>query len=186
MYPPPPQSAYDPMYDYNVPYDMIRGFQGYNNYPGGRYDIPDHRDYPPMYGNEIDNRYYMRTDMMQPLPPSSTLPRKRTIYYAYLPEVVRSPPTVDFRYRSYDRYDPYYPDYYNPYEANMASGTYRRPMYDRFAISDRPSMKRDYRTSRPMKAYTEDASRNTPSAKEKRFDQDGAYRKSNEHDSFYY
>lgn len=181
MYPPPPPEMYDPMFNYNAPYDMMHRFpyNGYNNYPGNRYDIPDY----PMYGNEIDNRYYMRSDMMQPpLPSSSALPRKRTIYYAYLPEVVRSPPTVDFRYRSYDRYDPYY---YNPYEANMVSSTYRRPMYDRLPISERP-MKHDYRSSRPMKINTNDATRTNTSVKEKRFDQERSNQKSNEYDSFYY
>lgn len=176
MYPPPrpmppshPDMPYDPMFDYNAPYDLY--MRRHYAYPGSRYDIPDYRDYyPPMYGNEIDNRYYMRTDAMSPaLPPSSLLPRKRTIYYAYLPEVVRSPPTVDFRYRSYDRYDSrydpaaYYPtDYYNRYEANsMVSNAYRRP--------DK-QYKYDYRATKPMKMYNDDMARNNSSFKEKRFD----------------
>lgn len=184
MYPPPPE-MYDPMFDYNGPYDMypMRRFPypSYNNYPGNRYDIPDYRDYSPMYGNEIDSRYYMRSDMMpSALPPSSALPRKRTIYYAYLPEVVRSPPTVDFRYRSYDRYEPYYPDTYNSYEANMISSAYRRP------IPERVPIKYDYRTSRPMKVDYDYTTHNSSSIKEKRFDQEKPYRKSDEYDSYYY
>lgn len=113
-----------------------------------------------MYVNEIDDRYYMRTDMMSPsLPLPSALPRKRTIYYAYLPEVVRSPPTVDIRYRSHDRYNPYYPDYeYNNYEVM------RRP---------EKSSKYDYRTSRPFKAYNDDIKQNSYTVREKRFNHEG-------------
>ncbi|XP_031626111.1 uncharacterized protein LOC116342578 [Contarinia nasturtii] len=178
MYPPPPPHSqpdmpYDPMFDYNLPYDLYMRRQ--YAYPGSRYDIPDYRDfYPPMYGNDIDSRYYMRTDSMQPsLPASSVVPRKRTIYYAYLPEVVRSPPSVDFRYRSYDRYDsryepaPYYPEYYNRYEANsMVSNAYHRP--------DKP-FKHEYRTTKPMKIYNDDMVRNNSSFKEKRFDHERFY-----------
>lgn len=195
MYPPPPQppsaDLYDPI-DYNAPYSdpYVRRFpySGYNGYySGNRYDISDYRDYPPMYGNEIDSRYYMRTDInMMPPPPSSTLPRKRMIYYAYLPEVVRSPPTVG-RYRSYDRYDSYYPDYYNNYEAS--NFIYRRPL--------EKSFKSDYRTSRPMKS-NDDTTRNSSSFKEKRFNNERSYddnelamhtyvhRRPSEYDSFYY
>lgn len=198
MYPPPPPQPpvdmYDPIpMDYNAPYAdyYMRRFpySGYSgHYPGSRYDIPDYRDYPPMYGNDIDNRYYMRTDMMPP--PSSTLPRKRTIYYAYLPEVVRSPPTMGYRYRSYDRQDSYYPDYYN-YDANMVSNAYRRPVEKPF--------KHDYRTSRPMKNDDrDDMLRNSSSFKEKRFNHERSYddnklsmhtylqRRPSEYDSFYY
>lgn len=184
MYPPPPET-YDPMFDY-IPYDMYPArrfpYTRYNNYPGSRYDTPDYRDYPPMYGNEIDSRYYMRSEIPY-MPPA--LPRKRTIYYAYLPEVVRSPPTVDFRYRSYDRYEPYSPELYNPYEANMISSAYRRPMFDRQSIPE-ASIKFDHRTSKPLKVNYDDTVRNSSSTKEKRFDQERQYRKSNEYDPYYY
>lgn len=185
MYPPPPDT-YDPMFD-NIPYDMypVRRFpySGYNNYPGGRYDTPDYRDYPPMYGNEIDNRYYMRSEIPYMIPP--TLARKRTIYYAYLPEVVRSPPTVDFRYRSYDRYEPYYPDSYSSYDANMINNAYRRPMIDRQPIPEKSSIKYDYRTSKPIKAHYDDSIRISSSIKEKRFEPERQYRKSDEYESYY-
>lgn len=165
-------------------------YSGYNNYPGSRYDTPDYKDYPPMYGNEIDSRYYMRSEIPHMIPPalspSSALPRKRTIYYAYLPEVVRSPPTVDFRYRSYNRYEPYYPDSYNSYDANMMGGAYRRPMFDKQTMPERASIKYDYRTSKPMKVNYEDTIRNSSSIKEKRFDQERQYRKSDEYDPYYY
>lgn len=199
MYPPPPE-MYDPI-DYNGPYDPYMYRQPY--YPGSRYDIPDYRDYPPMYGNEISNHYYLRSNMMPPsIPPSMTLPRKRTIYYAYLPEVVRSPPTVDLRYRSYDRtydrYDPYYPDHYNQYEANMLTNAYRRPPPERQAISEKTAgVRYDYRSPRPMKTYNnEDIIRNSSTIKEKRFDQEETYndnkirtysrRRPSEFDQFYY
>lgn len=201
MYPPPPD-AFDPMYEFNGPYDpyMRRPYSDYTTgYSGSRFDIPDYRDYPSPYGNELDNRYYMRSDMMPPhLPQSSTLPRKRIVYYAFLPEVVRSPPTVDFRYRSYDRYDPYYQDYYN-YETNMMRNSYRRPLPDRQPIAEKASMLHENRAARPMKLYhNEDMSRNSSSIKEKRFEPDRfyndnrasghayPYRKSYEYDPYSY
>lgn len=196
MYPPPPD-VYDPMYESNGPYDpyMRRPYNDYNAaYSGGRLDIPDYRDYPPPYGNELDNRYYMRSDMMPPaLTQSSTLPRKRIVYYAYLPEVVRSPPTVDFRYRSYDRYDPYYYDSYN-YEANMMRNAYRRPMPDRHSIVDKASMLHENRAARPMKLYNDEMSRNSSSKSDKFYNDNRAtstmhanpYRKSYEYDPYLY
>lgn len=196
MYPPPPE-MYESM-DYNRPYDYRYPYADYNGYSSNRYDIPDYRDYPPMYGNEIVNRYYMRSDMMPPsIPPS--LPRKRTIYYAYLPEVVRSPPTVDFRYRSYDRYDPYHSDFYNNYESNMLSNAYhRRPIQNRPVIAEKSPMRYDQRTSRPMKIYSDDIIQNSSTIKEKRLDREKSYndnkvsshayshRRASDNDQFYY
>lgn len=172
MYPPPPPTDMIPV-DYNTPYANIYmrryPYSGYSgHYPDSRYDIPRN------YDNEIDSRFYMRSDMMPP--PSSTLPRKRTIYYAYLPEVVRSPPTVDFRYRSYDRYDPYYPDYY--YDANMVNNAYRLPI-------------EKYRTSRPMKSSDNDEMiRNSSSFNHgKSYDDNSMHtylhRRPSEYDAFY-
>lgn len=111
MYPPPPE-MYDPMYDYryNGQYNQYMSRQPYPSY--NRYDIPDYNDYPPSYGNEIENRYFSREI---PSSPQSDYPRRRMIYYAYLPEVVRSPQTVDLRYRSYNRIDKYDPYAYDPY-----------------------------------------------------------------------
>lgn len=209
MYPPPPE-IYDPMYDYRhyppyEPYMARMPYSEYNNYPGNRYDIPE--DYPPpLYGNDIESRYYMRSDIPSsppaipppPLPPSSSLPRKRMIYYAYLPEVVRSPPTVDYRYRSYDRssYDPYYDYGYNYYDQPMMSGTYRRPMAERQMIAEKPApIRHDYRTSRPLRMNDDVvATKNIPIVKEKRFDQDRSYyddvkrythRRSSEYEPYY-
>lgn len=190
MYPPPPPSPLDmndQIYDYNGPYDpYMRRFSSYSDYPGNRY-LPDYRDYPPIYDNEIDNRYYMRSDIVLPPPPppamsapSSTLPRKRTIYYAYLPEVVRSPPTVDLRYRSYDRYDPYYNDYRN-YETNsIMRSAYRHLKPNRQSISEKGSMPRDYRTARPMNLHNDDmVHNNNTSLKEKRIHVDRFYNDDN-------
>lgn len=218
MYPPPPE-IYDPMYEnyrQQPPYDPYMArmpYPEYNNYPGSRYDVPDYRDYPPLYGNDIDSRYYMRSDMMPPPPispasgaaaPSSTLPRKRMIYYAYLPEVVRSPPTVDLRYRSYDRYDPYYDYSYPYYDQPMMSGSYRRPVPERQAAIEKPPMRsREYssRTSRPLRIHDEPIKNSSISpVKEKRFDQDSrsyyddvkrsmytySYRRPSEYDSASY
>lgn len=175
MYPPPPD-FYDPMYDYRQyshidPYMPRPSYSEYNNYyHSQRNDLPNYQDYPPMYGNDIESRYYMQSDM----PPSSALPRKRTIYYAYLPEVVRSPPTVDFRYRSHDRYDPYHHDYgYNYYDKSMVSGTYRHPTPEQQMNAEKSSMRLAYRTSRPLRIHG-DATKILTS-KEKRFDQNKSY-----------
>lgn len=175
MYPPPPD-FYDPMYDYRQyphidPYMPRPSYSEYNDYHNQRHDLPDYQDYPPMYENDIESRYYMRSDM----PPPSVLPRKRTIYYAYLPEVVRSPPTVDFRYRSHDRYDPYYHDYgyKNYYDQPMMSGAYHRPIPERQMIAEKSSMRSDYRTSRPLRIQDNTAKIST--SKEKRFDQNKPY-----------
>lgn len=200
MYPP-----HEPMFDYNGPYDPFMHRFPYSDYyssgyAGSRYDIPDYKDYPPLYTNEIDNQNYMRTDVMSPPPPPPppmALPRKRTIYYAYLPEVVRSPPTVDFRYRSYDRYEPNYSNYYN-YEANMVKNPYHRPLLDRQAIAEKTPTRYEYRSARPMKHYNDDILRAGSSSKEKRFDPDRpqndnkiplhaySHRRSYDYDPFYY
>lgn len=66
--PQPLTDVYDPIsINYNAPYaNYLR-----------RYHYSEHL-------------YYIRSDMIQP--PLSKFPRKRIIYYAYLPEVVRSQP----------------------------------------------------------------------------------------------
>lgn len=142
IYGPPAPHPYGPMLDYrgryyDSPYDpymprMPIYPDQYYDYPDSRYDVPDSRDYPPIPGNEVnDDRYYAPNDMSPPA-------RRRIIYYAHLPEVVRSPPILDQRYRSYDRYDPYY-DYYNP----IPSASYRKPSLD---IDRGRYDRRDYRS----------------------------------------
>lgn len=45
-------------------------------------------------------------------PPPITNRNRRIIYYATLPEVIRTPPSVDLRYKSYNnRYDDLYDNY---------------------------------------------------------------------------
>lgn len=90
MYTPAFRPPYNPMYDYNnMPYDSMQQRPPYNDYLGSRYDIPD-VDYPPNYTNDIEGRYYTRNDMMPPsLSTSNGSSRRRIIYYAHLPEVVR-------------------------------------------------------------------------------------------------
>lgn len=121
MYPPPAQyDGYDTMYDqYYGPPNAYMSRQPYPYYGRDYAQVPDYRDYPAPYGNEVDGRYYGRE---MPANNQNDYPRRRMIYYAYLPEVVRSPPMVDLRYRSYDRfdqYDPYHADYYNRYDPYM-------------------------------------------------------------------
>lgn len=167
MYPPPPAplDMTNQLYDINGRYDPYM-----SRYLPDRY-FPDYRNYAP-YDNEIynDNRYYMRTDMMPPpLPASSTLPRKRTIYYAYLPEIVRSPPTVDLRYRSYDRYDPRYNDFRNYGPNSIMRSAYRYLKPNKQSFSERDSLYHDYRS------VNDDMNRNSTSIKEKRTDVDRFY-----------
>lgn len=75
----------------------------YHNYPDSRYDVPEPRDYRPPLTNEID-----RFPLTGPPPlPTDYFPNRnrRIIYYAHLPEVVRTPPGSF----GFDRpYDPYY------------------------------------------------------------------------------
>lgn len=81
----------------------------YYGYPERRFDLPDYRDNRNLYSNDITERYPIALDMKPPR-------NSRIIYYANLPEIVRTPPSVDLRYRTYDtRYD--YPGYppYSPY-----------------------------------------------------------------------
>lgn len=83
---------YDDRY-YPVPDDLYRR--------DPYYDMVDRRRYYP-YGARVD-RYDENYDNYVPRKP------KRIIYYAHLPEVVRTPPSVDLRYRysadPYRRFD---------------------------------------------------------------------------------
>lgn len=106
----PPQDYYnrnDPYY-YRQPMNPY-----YNNpYTDRRYEYPEMRNYnnyPPPYMNDVG---YM------PPPPSN----RRVIYYATLPEVVRTP-EGDSRYRTYKRLDDDY--YYRPDDYNRRY--YRNP-----------------------------------------------------------
>lgn len=109
------------MYNYNpYPMDYSRSFDAYErympkepaypdhyyDYPDSRYDLPEPRDYRPLYTNDINERY----PYQYPIP--NTNRNRRIIYYATLPEIVRTPPSVDLRYKSYNnRYDEPYDNY---------------------------------------------------------------------------
>lgn len=84
----------------------------YYGYPDRRFDLPDYRDNRNLYSNDINERYPIAMDLKPPR-------NRRIIYYANLPEIVRTSPTVDLRYRTYDtRYDyagyPPYNSFYRP------------------------------------------------------------------------
>lgn len=81
-----PEESRRPYYDdrYNMPDDLYRR--------DPYYDLYDRRRYYPGYDPRID-RYDESYDNYVPRKP------KRIIYYAHLPEVVRTPPSVDLRYR---------------------------------------------------------------------------------------
>lgn len=84
-------------------------------YPDRRYDTPEPRDYPPIYNNDLDDRFRgMESDRFPP-------PVGRIIYYEHLPEIGRGPP-LDSRYRHRD-----WDGYYSPYD-NPLLGAYRRPL----------------------------------------------------------
>lgn len=87
-----PEESRRPYYDdrYNMPDDLYRR--------DPYYDLYDRRRYYPGYDPRMD-RYDESYDNYVPRKP------KRIIYYAHLPEVVRTPPNVDLRYRY--NVDPY-------------------------------------------------------------------------------
>lgn len=94
----------------------------YYDYPDRRYDLPEPRDTRYLYTNEVHDRY--------PATAVKTPRNRRIIYYATLPDIVRSPPTVDLRYRSYansNRYDPYYPN--DNYNNNNGHYNYKPPQH---------------------------------------------------------
>lgn len=122
------QLNYFPRYeDYQKRYEddyIARVPNNFYMYPNGPYDLPEPRN--SFYNNEIDR-------MIPPPPPISyQMPQnRRIIYYATLPEVVRSPPNVDLRYRSvhYNDYNPNLNDYnknnfYNSYRSNRSPRFY--------------------------------------------------------------
>lgn len=125
---------YDPYEDYHLyrrrydPYDSYSPRtpsypEDYYYFPDRRYDLPEPRDYRPVYSNDVYDRSFTPHYQDQPV-----RRRNRIIYYAHLPEVVRAPPTVDLTYRHGrdHRFDSYYPPLSN-YQAaastNHARGT---------------------------------------------------------------
>lgn len=88
----------------------------YYYYQDRGYDVSaEPRDYRPIHTNDLDDRY-------------RTIPNRNTriIYYATLPEVVRTPPGMapplspmpDVKYSAYERYGP-------QMKTNAMSGAYR-------------------------------------------------------------
>ncbi|KAL5278329.1 hypothetical protein ACFFRR_003143 [Megaselia abdita] len=93
-----PYDSYSPrMPEYPEPYYY---------YPDYRYDVPEPRDYRPLYNNDIyersasSNSYYNYKHHPTPSPYYN----KRIVYYAHLPEIVRSPVT---RYDQPNRHSAY-------------------------------------------------------------------------------
>ncbi|CAH2982233.1 unnamed protein product [Chilo suppressalis] len=96
------------------------------------YDLYDRRRYP-VYGPRID-RYDDEYDNYVPRKP------KRIIYYAHLPDVVRTPPSVDLRYRySADPYRRYDDDYY------ARTGRYDYRFRNRYPYAPLRKEERNYR-----------------------------------------
>ncbi|XP_037040690.1 uncharacterized protein LOC119077587 [Bradysia coprophila] len=133
----------DDMFNYNpYPMDYSRSFDVYDrympkepaypdhyyDYPDSRYDLPEPRDYRPLYSNDISDRGDRYPYHPYQMPPPATNRNRRIIYYATLPEIVRTPPSVDLRYKSYNnRYDDLY-DNYAYYNRDMEINR-NRPAY---------------------------------------------------------
>nr|XP_019525831.2 uncharacterized protein LOC109397643 [Aedes albopictus] len=128
MHPPSPHRFdmyYQRRYD-NNDYDTYfprYSFPSYYYYPDKRFDVPSYYR---------DRNYLMTNDVLDApvIPPYVPTRNRRIIYYATLPEVVRTPPNVDLRYRNYNkypnRYDPFYPT-----KAPYKVSTERNPSGDR-------------------------------------------------------
>lgn len=109
------------------------------------YDMYDRRGYSPRapgYGPRIPPGYGSRIDRYdEPYDNSIAQSRKpkRIIYYAHLPEVVRTPPSVDLRYR-------YSPDPYRRYEDDYArTGRYDYRFRNRYPYAPLRKEDRNYR-----------------------------------------
>ncbi|XP_038121735.1 uncharacterized protein LOC6049281 [Culex quinquefasciatus] len=115
MHPPSPHrfdAYYQRRYD-QADYDNYfprYTFPSYYYYPDKRFDVPSYY--------RGDRNYLLSNDVMDVpnVPPPVYIPsrNRRIIYYATLPEIVRTPPNVDLRYRPYqnkfaNRYDPNFP-----------------------------------------------------------------------------
>lgn len=97
------------------------------------YDMYDRRRYNPAYGPRVD-RFDESYDNYVPRKP------KRIIYYAHLPEVVRTPPSVDLRYRySVDPYRRLDDDYY------ARTGRYDYRFRNRYPYAPLRKEERNYR-----------------------------------------
>ncbi|XP_053696575.1 uncharacterized protein LOC128743907 [Sabethes cyaneus] len=153
MHPPAPhrfdtyyQRRYDTDYDTYFPRYT---FPNYYYYPDKRFDVPSYYR---------DRNYLLTNDVMDvpSVPPQSVykFPRRnrRIIYYATLPEIVRTPPNVDLRYRNYNkfnnRFDPFYPTK-SPLSSYKASTS----KYDDRNSGDRKEDK--YVSSTPIKIIRE-------------------------------
>ncbi|XP_050086269.1 uncharacterized protein LOC126571630 [Anopheles aquasalis] len=108
MYPPAPHH-YDHYYERRYDSDSYDSYfprykyPYYYYFPDNRYDIPmPHRDRNYIYTNHLLNGF---SETNRPI----SLRNRRIIYYATLPEIVRTPPNVELRYRVqgyHNKYDP--------------------------------------------------------------------------------
>ncbi|XP_072938266.1 uncharacterized protein [Epargyreus clarus] len=97
------------------------------------HDLYDRKRFYPGYGPRVD-RYDDGYDNYVPRKP------KRIIYYAHLPEIVRTPPSVDLRYRySVDPYRRFDEDY------NARTGRYDYRFRNRYPYAPLKKEERNYR-----------------------------------------
>lgn len=113
-------SRYDP-YNYEDSYLYRRHYDPYDsyspripaypepyyNYPDRRYDIPEPRDYLPIYNNDIYDKTSAYSSSINYISPKyaaneyARTPQRRIVYYAHLPEIVRTP--YDYASNRFDR-----------------------------------------------------------------------------------
>lgn len=137
----------------------------YYDYPDRRYDLPEPRAYRPLYSNDVNEHRYPAAPVT--IPPPMPNRNRRIIYYATLPEIVRTPPSVDRRYKTYNRYDDRYDPYYGykmPSPTDYSTDGYRNNnRYDTSPAAgaalidnrDRDPLKKDKRYNRnPVKVLS--------------------------------
>lgn len=136
-----PEDTRRPFYDeryYPIADEMYRRDPLYENYDRRRYfPVMD-----PVNGPRVD-RYDEPYDNYIPRKP------KRIIYYAHLPEVVRTPPSVDLRYRY--SVDPYRPD-----DIYSRNGRYDYRFRNRYPYSPLRKEERNYRDLLPAGTAVKD------------------------------
>lgn len=188
MHPPAPhrfdmyyQRRYDNDYDTYFP---RYSFPSYYYYPDKRFDVPSYYR---------DRNYLLTNDVLDApvIPPYVPTRNRRIIYYATLPEVVRTPPTVDLRYRNYNkypnRYDPFYPTK-APYKASTERNPSGDRKDDKYVSSTPIKIVRDLEAQQETSGTNNSAGRrqysvNIGGSRNKNYHQDGAR---HEQDRSYY
>ncbi|XP_055643139.1 uncharacterized protein LOC129779597 [Toxorhynchites rutilus septentrionalis] len=155
MHPPAPhrfdnyyQRRHDTDYDSYFP---RQSFSSYYYYPDKRFDVPSYYR---------DRHYLFTNDVIDPVPAPAPSPtsiyvpsrNRRIIYYANLPEIVRTPPNVDLRYHNYNKYNNRFSPFHTT-KAPMSSYKLSTSKHDDRKPGDRKEDK--YVSSTPIKIVRE-------------------------------